>query len=117
MSFNVSGLNISSTLSIVFQPSRHRTSPLSSIISVDRYKFNMFVLPGDVTGDYYIVVCNLRWNTKWQDLKDFARYHPDGSCLNVDHAFISSNGHSGWVRIKGKEDFRKALGRFPSALC
>jgi len=71
------------------------------------------VPPGNETGVYYIVVSNLTWRTSWQTLKDFSRNcQPDGSCINIDHAYVYPGTHTtdGWVKVKRKADFRKALG-------
>jgi len=74
---------------------------------------------GDETGEYYIVVCGLPWNTSWQKLKDFARdQQPDGTYIEIDHAMIyPQNQTNGWVRVKGKENFLRALGMTPSSNC
>ncbi|KAH8780407.1 hypothetical protein BGZ57DRAFT_726552, partial [Hyaloscypha finlandica] len=66
---------------------------------------------GDETGDYYIIVAGLPWNLSWQKLKDFARnQQPDGSYIEIDHAMIyPQNQTNGWVRVKGKENFLRAL--------
>jgi hypothetical protein len=75
------------------------------------------VPPGDKTGLYYILVANLPWSCTWQKLKDHTRNHPDGTFINVDHAYVYPSSSSsamcsgyGWVRIIGKLDFKKALG-------
>jgi hypothetical protein len=67
---------------------------------------------GDETGDYYIIVAGLPWNLSWQKLKDFARnQQPDGSYIEIDHAMIyPQNQTNGWVRVRGKENFLRALG-------
>ncbi|TGO46150.1 hypothetical protein BOTNAR_0610g00010 [Botryotinia narcissicola] len=68
------------------------------------------VLPGDVTGLYYILVSNLPWSCKWQILKDFARKHDsEGYCLAIEHAQVYPGSTCGWVTVRGKEDFVKAL--------
>jgi hypothetical protein len=75
--------------------------------------YNMPLVPaGDETGDYYIIVAGLPWNLSWQKLKDFARnQQPDGSYIEIDHAMIyPQNQTNGWVRVKGKENFLRALG-------
>jgi hypothetical protein len=72
---------------------------------------------GDLTGIYYIIIAGLPWQTSWQKLKDFARnQQPDGSWLEVDHAFVYPDSTNGWVRVKGKADFLKVLG-MPSCSC
>ncbi|TEY35763.1 hypothetical protein BOTCAL_0581g00010 [Botryotinia calthae] len=68
------------------------------------------VLPGDVTGLYYILVSNLPWSCSWQILKDFARKHnSEGKCLAIEHAQVYPGSTCGWVTVRGKEDFLKAL--------
>ncbi|KAJ8065594.1 hypothetical protein OCU04_006270 [Sclerotinia nivalis] len=68
------------------------------------------VLPGDVTGLYYILVSNLPWSCTWQRLKDFARNQDcTGHCLAVEHAQVYPESTCGWVTVRGKEDFLKAL--------
>ncbi|TGO82737.1 hypothetical protein BPOR_0768g00010 [Botrytis porri] len=68
------------------------------------------VLPGDVTGLYYILVSNLPWSCTWQILKDFARKHDsEGHCLAIEHAQVYPGSTCGWVTVHGKEDFLKAL--------
>ncbi|PMD36996.1 hypothetical protein L207DRAFT_433688 [Hyaloscypha variabilis F] len=66
---------------------------------------------GDETGEYYIIVCGLPWNTSWQKLKDFARnQQPDGTYIEIDHAMIyPQNQTNGWVRVRGKDSFLRAL--------
>ncbi|THV48033.1 hypothetical protein BGAL_0272g00120 [Botrytis galanthina] len=68
------------------------------------------VLPGDVTGLYYILVSNLPWSCTWQILKDFARKHDsEGHCLAIEHAQVYPGSTCGWVTVRGKQDFLKAL--------
>ncbi|KAG9242020.1 hypothetical protein BJ878DRAFT_193317 [Calycina marina] len=67
------------------------------------------VAAGDITGLYYIPVANLPWGCTWQMLKDFARNSSGGELLDIDHALVNSGSKTGWVRVKGKENFRKAL--------
>jgi hypothetical protein len=70
------------------------------------------VPPGDKTGIYYIIVAGLPWNCSWQDLKDFARNHrDDGTYINIDHAMVYPKSTDGWVRVKGKTGFLRALGK------
>ena len=86
--------------------------------------------PGDQTGIYYITICNVRFSpvapivlpslhhtsdhiqlpfgTSWQQLKDWAR-----SACDVDHIEVFQNSTSGWVRVKGKDNFERAWGEFP----
>ncbi|KFA47021.1 hypothetical protein S40293_09711 [Stachybotrys chartarum IBT 40293] len=59
--------------------------------------------PGDMTGVYYIPLCNLPFGTSWQQLKDFAR----GVCT-VDRVEVFETSTSGWVRVKGEQNFEKA---------
>ncbi|CAD6442991.1 db6e9eb7-3782-4db9-9d22-6475528ff2e9 [Sclerotinia trifoliorum] len=68
------------------------------------------VLPGDVTGLYYILVSNLPWSCTWQRLKDFARNQDcTGHFLAVEHAQVYPESTCGWVTVRGKEDFLEAL--------
>ncbi|EDO04457.1 predicted protein [Sclerotinia sclerotiorum 1980 UF-70] len=68
------------------------------------------VLPGNVTGLYYILVSNLPWSCTWQRLKDFARNQDcTGHCLAVEHAQVYPESTCGWVTVRGREDFLKAL--------
>ncbi|CCD44969.1 hypothetical protein BofuT4_P050780.1 [Botrytis cinerea T4] len=68
------------------------------------------VLPGDVTGLYYILVSNLPWSCTWQILKDFARKSDSkGKCLAIEHAQVYPGSTCGWVTVRGKDDFLKAL--------
>ncbi|CAM1505614.1 Fc.00g112510.m01.CDS01 [Cosmosporella sp. VM-42] len=62
--------------------------------------------PGDKTGVYYIPICNLPFGTTWQHLKDFTR-----SACTVDHIEVFPTSTSGWVRVKGRENFDKAWAR------
>ncbi|KAF4335398.1 hypothetical protein FBEOM_10759 [Fusarium beomiforme] len=59
--------------------------------------------PGDETGIYYITICNLPFGTSWQELKDWTR----PSCL-VDHIEVFQSSTSGWVRVRGRENFERA---------
>ena len=72
------------------------------------------VQPGNVTGIFYIMVANLPWKCSWQKLKDFARdQQADGTWIEIDHAHVYPDGTtSGWVRVKGRENFNKAMGMF-----
>lgn len=71
------------------------------------------VLPGDATGLYYILVSNLPWSCTWQILKDFARKHDyEGHCLAIEHAQVYPGSTCGWVTVRGKQDFLKALRKF-----
>ncbi|CAG8972285.1 hypothetical protein HYALB_00001683 [Hymenoscyphus albidus] len=69
----------------------------------------VFAEPGDSTGIYYIIVAGLPWNCSWQELKDFARHLPGGSKINVDHVVVYKGLTNGWVRVKDKKSFKKAL--------
>jgi hypothetical protein len=76
-----------------------------------------FVPPGDKTGHYYIIASNLPFKTDWQRFKDYVRdTKPDGSYTNVEHAHIYPNTGDGWVKVKGKADFLKAVGRYSPLL-
>jgi hypothetical protein len=75
---------------------------------------------GNVSGTYYIPVAGLPFQSTWQKLKDFARNkQSDGSFIEIDAVHIyKSGGTDGWVRVKGKENFRNALGELASlAVC
>ena len=75
----------------------------------------MAIVPaGSETGIYYIPVSGLPFKCPWQRLKDFARNpQPDGTFIDIDHAMVFPNTTDGWVRVKGKEAFRKAYGTSP----
>ena len=73
------------------------------------------VAAGDITGLYYIVVAGLPWQCTWQRLKDFARNGPDGAFIDIDHALVYPDSTDGWVRVKGKENFQRALGETQAA--
>lgn len=69
------------------------------------------VPPGDATGLYYILVSSLPWNCTWQRLKDFARNQDnEGKCTAVEHTKVYKESTCGWITVRGKEDFLKALG-------
>ncbi|KUI65013.1 hypothetical protein VM1G_00164 [Cytospora mali] len=59
------------------------------------------VPPGNQTGEYYIPISNLPFNTTWQGLKD----HIKPVCT-VDHVVIFPKSTSGWVRVKGYQNFK-----------
>ncbi|KIL90921.1 hypothetical protein FAVG1_05617 [Fusarium avenaceum] len=61
--------------------------------------------PGDETGIYYITICNLPFGTSWQQLKDWTRT----ACV-VDHIEVFQSSTSGWVRVRGRENFERAWG-------
>ncbi|RGP81605.1 hypothetical protein FLONG3_337 [Fusarium longipes] len=61
--------------------------------------------PGNETGIYYITICNLPFGTSWQQLKDWTR----SACV-VDHIEVFQSSTSGWVRVRGRENFEKAWG-------
>ncbi|KAF9773921.1 hypothetical protein IL306_008177 [Fusarium sp. DS 682] len=63
--------------------------------------------PGDETGIYYITICNLPFGTSWQELKDWTR----PACL-VDHIQVFQSSTSGWVRVRGRENFERAWSVF-----
>ncbi|KAJ9154762.1 hypothetical protein NKR23_g2437 [Pleurostoma richardsiae] len=65
------------------------------------------VPPGNKTGVYYIPISNLPFDTTWQDLKDYLR-----EACNVEHVEIFSKSTSAWVRVKGHDNFKKALAHF-----
>ncbi|KAF4974639.1 hypothetical protein FZEAL_8474 [Fusarium zealandicum] len=59
--------------------------------------------PGEKTGIYYITICNLPFGTSWQQLKDWIR-----TACKVDHIEVFQNSTSGWVRVKGNDNFERA---------
>lgn len=71
----------------------------------------VFVEPGDSSGIYYIIVAGLPWNCTWQELKDYTRNVPDGTTINIDHVVVYKGLTNGWVRVKDKKSFQKALGK------
>lgn len=66
---------------------------------------------GDLTGVYYLIVSGLPWSATWQKLKDFVKCPTNGNPINVEHVFIYPNATDGWIKIHGKEDFRRAYGK------
>ncbi|KAG6040877.1 hypothetical protein E4U41_006789 [Claviceps citrina] len=64
------------------------------------------VEPGEKTGIYYMPICNLPFGTSWQDLKDWLRVDCD-----VDHVELFQSSTSGWIRLRGEENFNKAWTR------
>jgi hypothetical protein len=69
---------------------------------------------GDSTGIYHIPICALPWNCSWQKLKDFAKnQQADGSCIDVDLAVVYPDSTNGHIKVVGKENFSKAMGKAP----
>ncbi|QPH01771.1 hypothetical protein C2857_005974 [Epichloe festucae Fl1] len=64
------------------------------------------VEPGEKTGVYYMPICNLPFGTSWQDFKDWLRVDCD-----VDHVELFQSSTSGWIRLRGEENFNKAWTR------
>ncbi|KAL7803169.1 hypothetical protein V8C43DRAFT_323069 [Trichoderma afarasin] len=62
------------------------------------------VEPGDMTGNYYILFSNLPFNSTWQQVKDWV----SASC-DVDFVEVHPVSSSGWIRLKGKGNFRSAF--------
>ncbi|KAL6908388.1 hypothetical protein GGI43DRAFT_429415 [Trichoderma evansii] len=62
------------------------------------------VKPGDETGIYHILFCNLPFKATWQELKDWL----SESCT-VDFVETFPVSCSGWVCIQGKENFETLL--------
>ncbi|PTB46951.1 uncharacterized protein TrAFT101_003613 [Trichoderma asperellum] len=62
------------------------------------------VKPGDETGIYHIIFCNLPFKATWQELKDWL----SESCA-IDFVEIFPVSCSGWVCIHGKEKFETVL--------
>ncbi|KAJ4326805.1 hypothetical protein N0V84_002824 [Fusarium piperis] len=65
----------------------------------------MDVLPGDWTGSYYITMCNLPFLLTWYNFNDWLRAEAD---CEVSHTEIFQSSTSGWVCLKGKDNFEKA---------
>ncbi|KAL7941709.1 hypothetical protein V8C42DRAFT_175730 [Trichoderma barbatum] len=59
--------------------------------------------PGDTTGDYYITFCNLPFHSTWQEVKDWV----SAQCP-VDFVEVFPISCSGWLRLRGKDNFMKA---------
>lgn len=66
---------------------------------------------GDETGVYHIVVGGLPWQCRWQDLKDFSRGASGEESIVIDHAHVYPNTTDGWVRVRGKSNFHRAMGK------
>ncbi|OAA43142.1 Nucleotide-binding, alpha-beta plait [Metarhizium rileyi] len=67
------------------------------------------VEPGEKTGVYYMPICNdnqLPFGTSWQDFKDWLRADCD-----VDHVELFQSSTSGWIRLRGEDNFNKAWSR------
>ncbi|OTB08616.1 hypothetical protein M426DRAFT_158468 [Hypoxylon sp. CI-4A] len=62
------------------------------------------VSPGNETNVYYILVSNLPWQTSWQQLKDHVR-----SVSTVERVEVFNESTSGWVSVKGRENYDAAL--------
>ncbi|PSS03741.1 hypothetical protein BD289DRAFT_478236 [Coniella lustricola] len=62
------------------------------------------VPPGSQTGIYYIPISNLPFNVSWQQMKDYVR-----QVCEVDHVEIFQRSTSGWVRVRGQENFEAAF--------
>ncbi|KAJ4860843.1 hypothetical protein T069G_05831 [Trichoderma breve] len=62
------------------------------------------VEPGDMTGEYYILFSNLPFNSTWQQVKDWV----SASC-DVDFVEVYPVSSSGWIRLKGKGNFKNAF--------
>ncbi|ROT35869.1 hypothetical protein SODALDRAFT_53022 [Sodiomyces alkalinus F11] len=61
------------------------------------------VEPGCKTGLYYITIANLPFMTNWREIKDWLQ-----CCCAVEHVEIFNSSTSGWVRVKGEENFLRA---------
>lgn len=75
-----------------------RQVPINNTIQV-------VVGPGNVTGLYYILVSNLPWQTSWKQVKDHVRT----VCSSVERVEIFNESTSGWVCVRGRENFRAAM--------
>ncbi|KAG6008586.1 hypothetical protein E4U21_004226 [Claviceps maximensis] len=64
------------------------------------------VEPGEKTGIYYMPICNLPFGTSWQDFKDWLRVDCD-----VEHVELFQSSTSGWIRLRGEDNFNKAWSR------
>ncbi|KAH9898905.1 hypothetical protein F4778DRAFT_175915 [Xylariomycetidae sp. FL2044] len=62
------------------------------------------VEPGTKTNLYYILISNLPWQTSWQQLKDHVR-----TVCSVDRVEVFNDSTSGWVCVKGRENFDVAF--------
>lgn len=47
----------------------------------------------------------LPFNVSWQQIKDYVR-----QVCDVDHVEVFQKSTSGWVRVKGRENFDRAFG-------
>ncbi|KAK7749364.1 hypothetical protein SLS62_008216 [Diatrype stigma] len=63
------------------------------------------VPPGSETNQYYIPLSNLPFQTSWQQLKDHVRT----VCSSVERVEIFGGSTSGWVLVKGRENFDAAM--------
>ncbi|KAI0128928.1 hypothetical protein BJ170DRAFT_352911 [Xylariales sp. AK1849] len=63
------------------------------------------VRPGDETGLYYILLSNLPWQTSWQQMKDHVRT----VCSSVERVEIFNESTTGWVCVRGRENYKAAL--------
>ncbi|KAL6695954.1 hypothetical protein J3F84DRAFT_319477 [Trichoderma pleuroticola] len=61
------------------------------------------VMPGDITGDYYILFSNLPFKSTWRQVRDWV----SASC-NVDFVEVYPFSSSGWIRLKGRDNFMSA---------
>ncbi|KAH7023427.1 hypothetical protein EDB80DRAFT_878902 [Ilyonectria destructans] len=63
--------------------------------------------PGDQTGIYYIPIANLPFDVSWGPLKNWI-----SATVEVDRVEVFRASTSGWVRLKGRANFDKALKLF-----
>lgn len=75
-----------------------RQVPINNTIQVN-------VGPGNQTGLYYILLSNLPWQTSWKQMKDHVRT----VCSAVERVEIFNESTSGWVCVRGRENFRAAM--------
>lgn len=63
-------------------------------------------------GLIYLLIGNLQlpFNVSWQQIKDYVR-----QVCEVDHVEIFQKSTTGWVRVKGRENFDAAFGTTTSS--
>lgn len=69
------------------------------------------VPPGNETGLYYILLSNLPFQTSWQQLKDHVR-----AVCPVERVEVFNESTTGWVMVRGRENFDAALGLLEGGL-
>ncbi|KAH0425465.1 hypothetical protein CcaCcLH18_10924 [Colletotrichum camelliae] len=61
--------------------------------------------PGPETGNFYIPICNLPFDTRWQALKEWLSRDCEVDYIQLYHPT------SGWIRVKGPYNFYRACDR------